>query len=453
MNSDRKSQKSQMHVRTRARDVVQDVAERLADPRYVAGHATPVPPGLTGTLLAGGHAGVALLFAELSHDDHRLRPAADAHLTVCVRSLKNTAARVGLFSGLAGLGFACGAVATGGGGAGHAALRDKIRAAVEPAALRLSTTVRDRLRGAGGLQMPDYDLLYGLTGLGTYLLAESGSEPGPGSGSVPGSAECATLHSVLDALRHVDGTRDADGIPIPAWTVGQRTPASPHGYVSLGLAHGVAGPLALLSTALLHGVKHPGLSRSVAGLAEWCLTQLRDDSRGRPAWPRLLEIDATGRAAPTAPATLLGWCYGSASVASALHQAARALGRDDWAHRATAVLLDAFRNTDDLARVTEPHLCHGWAGLLQIVLRAGTPGSPDPELSALADTLAGRLLDQYDPAAPFGFRTDLGLPQGRQDEPGFLLGAAGNALALHTYATGRRPASRWDMALLLGGPS
>ncbi|GHF39991.1 lanthionine synthetase C family protein [Streptomyces morookaense] len=440
MNSDQTSQ-----TRTRARSVVQDVAERLADPRYVAEHTTPVPPGLMGTLLAGGHAGVALLFAELSHDDGRLRQAADAHLAACARGMKGSAARVGLFSGLAGLGFACDAVATGGGGTEHAVLRDKVRAAVDPTALRLSATVRDRLRGAGGLQMLDYDLLYGLTGVGTYLLVESISKSG--------AADDTVLRSVLDTLQHFDGTRDVDGIPVPAWTVGRRTPASPHGYVSLGLAHGVAGPLALMSTALLHGVQHSGLNRAVEGLAEWCLTQLRDDGQGRPAWPRLLEIDATGRAAPTAPATLLGWCYGSASVAAALHRAARALGRDDWADRARAVLLDAFRNTNDLARVTEPHLCHGWSGLLQIVLRTGTPGSPDPELSTLATTLAERLLDQYDPAAPFGFRTDLGLPHGRQDEPGFLLGAAGNALALHTYATGRPPASGWDMALLLAAPA
>ncbi|MFJ9855388.1 hypothetical protein [Streptomyces sp. NPDC101150] len=76
--------------------------------------------------------------------------------------------------------------------------------------------------------------------------------------------------------------------------------------------------------------------------------------------------------------------------------------------------------------------------------------------------LAAPVLDAHDPALRCGFRYRRpGYQEGHRDgrstgralaphRAGFLGGAAGVALALHTYATGRAPEARWDAALLLG---
>nr|WP_276311882.1 lanthionine synthetase LanC family protein [Streptomyces globisporus] len=140
-------------------------------------------------------------------------------------------------------------------------------------------------------------------------------------------------------------------------------------------------------------------------------------------------------------------CYGAAGAARAVHLAGTALDRPDWRADAEAALRGALAVASD-ASIRDSALCHGWAGLLQIVLRTAEE-TEDPELHATADRLGARVLDGFDPASPFGFRYAHALAKRPLDRPGFLEGAAGIALALHTYATGRAPVTSWDSALML----
>ncbi|WP_258044903.1 hypothetical protein [Streptomyces sp. SM11] len=57
--------------------------------------------------------------------------------------------------------------------------------------------------------------------------------------------------------------------------------------------------------------------------------------------------------------------------------------------------------SDELVR--DSALCHGWAGLPQIVLRTAHDND-DQDLHAVADRLAARVLDGFTPEPPFGFR-------------------------------------------------
>ncbi|MDF5751355.1 hypothetical protein [Spongiactinospora sp. TRM90649] len=83
-----------------------------------------------------------------------------------------------------------------------------------------------------------------------------------------------------------------------------------------------------------------------------------------------------------------------------------------------------------LARIADPGLCHGWAGLLHTSRRiAATAASPAP--AGLMDELAARMLSLIVP------------------EPGFLNGMAGVALALAGLADGVEPVTAWDACLLL----
>ncbi|OYP13233.1 hypothetical protein CFC35_00915 [Streptomyces sp. FBKL.4005] len=92
-------------------------------------------------------------------------------------------------------------------------------------------------------------------------------------------------------------------------------------------------------------------------------------------------------------------------------------------------------------------MCHGWAGTLHTV-QCMAADSGDAELRSGAERLAGRVLGGFDPAHPFGYQ-DKSISPFVADRPGFLQGAAGVALALHTFATGRSPATGWDTALML----
>ncbi|GAA0988705.1 hypothetical protein GCM10009555_070910 [Acrocarpospora macrocephala] len=87
-----------------------------------------------------------------------------------------------------------------------------------------------------------------------------------------------------------------------------------------------------------------------------------------------------------------------------------------------------------------PTLCHGHAGVLQCA------ANRQPEVASEA---AAVLTAAFDPTRPFAIpHTDNGAIE---DDPGFLTGAAGAALALAEH--GRLPAlvvpDRWDCVLLL----
>ncbi|MFK0202614.1 lanthionine synthetase C family protein [Streptomyces lavendulae] len=417
-------------MRERARNIALEVADRLSEPKSVACHTTPSHP-MEGSLLANGNAGIALLLSEVGHVDEARSAQAQRHLALCAEQLSGSTGRLGLFSGLAGLGFACRAAGLGTGGRPH--IRDRIRDAVIPAALHQSIAVRQRIKERDALTMIDTDVMYGLAGLGMYLLTEA--------------PESAALENIVGTLIGFNESREIDGFPAPTWVA--RSVETGAWTLNLGLAHGAAGTISFLSIAMLNGVEYPGQRRAVEEMSSWLLKNLRFHENGRPWWPRVLNFEE-GILSPPEPSSQLGWCYGTASVANSLRLASKALGRDDWSTLAGDITLAAFRDSNDIERVNQPHLCHGWAGLLQMILRAAEEWPETDCFRVLTDNMAERLMNQYDSAAPFGFRVDLG--QGPQDDPGFLMGAAGVALALHSYASPRPLASSWDSLLLLAPP-
>lgn len=130
------------------------------------------------------------------------------------------------------------------------AVRDAVDRVV---AARLASARRRQT--AGALTHPaEFDLIRGLTGLGALLLSRG--EPSP------------LLHAVLVSLARpvcVDG-RELPG----SWSlVGPAHEEMPGGYSDNGVAHGIAGPLAVLSLAVRHDVQVPGQRDAVDVFARW----------------------------------------------------------------------------------------------------------------------------------------------------------------------------------------
>ena len=85
------------------------------------------------------------------------------------------------------------------------------------------------------------------------------------------------------------------------------------------------------------------------------------------------------------------------------------------------------------------------AGLLAITLRFANDTGSD-ELAAHSRTLAGQLLQQYQPESLLGFR-NLETSGSEIDQPGLLDGSPGVALTLLAAATDAEPT--WDRLFLL----
>ncbi|MFI2436692.1 lanthionine synthetase C family protein [Streptomyces sp. NPDC018693] len=418
--------------RERAARTVAEIADRLAEPDRVAeiasapdnlmrypGDPQPVWDPL---LLSDGHPGVALLFAEPATGAPQARGRAHAHLSAAlgsgIRLLPQS-----LYGGMVALAFAGHTAATGFGG--YATMLAGLDRHITGQVRDRARADRERLRAGEPVAAWDrYDVLGGTAGIGRYLLARCEA-----------AADEAAADALTDVLESLVTAATADeitrhGTPLPAWWI---TEGLDHGlseHVNLGLAHGVCGPLALLSVAWRAGFRVDRQDEAIEGIMA-LLTRWRTTDEAGPRWPHLVtrsHLDS----GPTPERGRDSWCYGAAGTARAVYLAGAALDRADWRADAHAALRGALTAaSDDL--ILDSALCHGWAGLLQIVLRMAHD-SADPHYDTHADRLAARVLAGFDAEAPFGFRYRHSLAPRPLDRPGFLEGAAGRS---------------WDSALLL----
>lgn len=458
-------------ARERAGHIVADLASRLADPARVTAAvsapenteevAGPSATPWTPPSLSEGNTGVALLFAELSRSQpahaepspcaapstttpsittppelRRHLAAAHAHLTAAAAHPVATAPG-GLFQGATSLAFAARTAA--GTRRDYAVLLEHLDPFVTTHLDQLLTAEEERLAAARpGVSLQAYDAINGVAGLARYLLLR---RPRPHD----------ALARALAYLVRLTEPVTAHGRRVPGWWVPRGTgladqdPDYPRGHFNLGLAHGIPGPLALLALAWQAGERVADQDLAIARIVAWLLRWRTAERQ----WPSVISWEQHTEPAHTPPYPgRVAWCYGTPGVARALYLAGRALDRPDWQGCAVEALAHAI---DEGRGLIDCSLCHGWAGVLHTTWRM-VHDSGDPALADRLPRLVAPVLAAYDPQLPFGFRyaTPRAAPvRGAEHRAGFLAGAAGIALALHTYATGHPPATGWDGALLL----
>ncbi|WP_222853537.1 lanthionine synthetase C family protein [Fodinicola acaciae] len=420
--------------REEAAAVVTTVASRLSDATAVAAvagapdnqlDALPEPmPVWRPDTLGDGHPGIALLFAELAAGDAAYRAVAHRHLTAATGVVRGSRPR--LFRGAAALAFAGHAAATAYGG--YAEMLERLDRHIAARVVERCRETVTAVRAGQPVGADErYDVISGVAGLGRYLLARGD----------------AALTDVLEGLVAIALAPDVrvDGVSTAAWLSG----AGDKACVNLGLAHGVAGPLALLAVSRLAGHRVAGQDEAIAAIVA-ILRRWRTTDGSGPYWPLWAGVtDHRGWSPPERGRD--AWCYGAAGIGRALFLAGAALDRTDWQADGCEAVIGAIATASD-ETLHDPGLCHGWSGLLQIALRM-LADTRDERYELAAGSLAARVLDAYDPGSPFGFRYVQSVAPRPADRPGFLDGAAGVALALHAYATGVPPRTSWDAALLL----
>jgi hypothetical protein len=262
----------------------------------------------------------------------------------------------------------------------------------------------------GALPTPaQFDLIRGLTGLGGLLLTREIVSP--------------LLPQVLAHLVRMAWPVEALGRELPGWwsSTGPCDEEMHGGHGNLGVAHGIAGPLALLALATRQGHHVPGQLVAMEVMTGW----LERYERGY--WLTLDDLSTSPEEAEP-QVSRPSWCYGELGLLRSRQLAALALGDYIRAAEAAAAAADVLTDTRCLRLITDASLCHGWAGLLTVA-RAMAADSPAPDSFARPiDDLQTRLADNI----------------GQLHKPGFLEGRAGAQLALDGHdATG------WTRALLI----
>ncbi|MEV0991279.1 lanthionine synthetase C family protein [Streptomyces sp. NPDC049949] len=382
--------------------------------------------------LAGGDAGIALM---CSYFDQCLSgegwdAVGHGFLTEGVTALENGGSgHAGLFAGLGGFAFAVESSSRNGD------RYQRALAAVDELLAPQARKLAGRLGAAEhGLPVSAFDVVSGASGVAAYLLRRD---------------PLGALPDVLTALVRL--AEPCRGTPRwatpPDLLLSESTRrAYPTGQLNCGLAHGIPGPLAVLSLALQSGYEVSGQREAVRALAQWLLSRRIEDAWGC-GWPDAVPLTPAGRPArdracgPTRGA----WCYGTPGVARSLWLAGRALDDDGLGRAAVEAMSSVLRRPAELRHLTSPTYCHGVAGLLQIVLRFARD-TPSETLAQASTALVDELLAAYEPQRPFGYASreaaDVAV-----DRADLLDGAAGVAMTLLAAATGTEPA--WDRMFLL----
>ncbi|MET7300932.1 lanthionine synthetase C family protein [Embleya sp. NPDC005575] len=433
----------------RARATVTRVLDRLADPEAVAadtnaaaaeswsGEGTPPWAELS---LSSGFPGVSLAFSGTTSRGPEHTARAHAYLARAMAVLaRERFPAGGVFDGPGSVAVATLVAhhATGGYVSALARLDDHQRRVVHAALPRPRTNMPLATNA-------EFETVRGLSGIGRYLLARVTA------GGEAGAAELRMVLSYLVGL--ADGEITHRGRKVPRWwtlaapKLGQEAEL-PDGHLNLGLSHGVAGPLALLSLSWRAGVQVPGHGGAIERLVA-LLTECAVPAGDALWWPPFRTLhEWVADPDPDAKAPRPSWCYGVPGVSRAIQLAALALDRPDW-HDLTRRSLTGLLDTPIADwGIDDPALCHGWGGMLHL-LGLLAEHLDDARLPCVRDELAALILAQYHDEYRFGFRTTMtDVPQGA-DVPAFLEGAAGVALALDAYAEGRATAG-WDQALLV----
>ncbi|MFF1816541.1 lanthionine synthetase C family protein [Kribbella sp. NPDC058245] len=387
-----------------------EVAERLSV-------RTETEPGLDGS------AGQALLFGQLDRtvpDAGWDRHAHEA-LTAAVRGLE-TAGRnhPGLFVGIGGIATTAAYLSREGTRYGGllATLDDRIATATAEQSTEF-------VRSPANQPYEAFDVICGLAGLERYLMLRDRPELAGLVALCDSGPDEPNWFTPPDAIR-----KDTS---IAEWYE--------NGIYNCGLAHGIPGPLAVLSIALSHGYVVPRQTEAIARTAEWLVAQRVDDEWG-VNWPACVTRDGSGEGPAQA-----AWCYGSPGVARSLFLAGKAIG-DDKLRQLAIEAMAAVHRRPWSARLTgdSPGLCHGVAGLLQIMVRFAND-TDEPLFTEAAVELTERVLDLYRPEIATGYYSRKSATGEMREHGGLLDGAAGVALALLAASTPVEPS--WDHVLLL----
>jgi hypothetical protein len=403
-----------------------DLAESAE--RHAARLMLPVPPSedepWAPQSLTKGAAGIALLHIERALAGCGTWQQAHIWIRSAVAGQVSATDATGLYLGVPAIALMLDAAAVGATGRYRDALAE-VDGHVTALAHRRVEAAMARMRAGELAGFREYDVFFGLSGIGALLLRR---DPG-------GSA----MERVLDYLVALSQPLQVEGQVLPGWWVRHDphrrfSAAYRRGHGNLGAAHGIAGPLALLSQAMRRGITVDGHREAIATICEWFDAWRQDGEAGSwwPEWITLADL-RSGRPSQSGPARP-SWCYGTPGVARAGQLAGIAAGDAHRQQTYEQALLQCLDDPAQQARITDGGLCHGWAGVFQTVWRAVHDGGT----SGLADhlpRLAENLNHQAQSATAAG--------------PGLLDGAAGTALALHTAAYNVAPTSGWDACLLI----
>ncbi|WP_066938280.1 lanthionine synthetase C family protein [Streptomyces sp. NBRC 110611] len=418
-----------MELRESAGAAVDTIADRLATPDHACG--LDLKQGWWPQSLAHGAVGVALLHIERARTEHGPWQRAHAWLSCAAADPAVGGDGSHLYYGAPALAFALHAAADRPGR--YARALDTLDRHIAAAARQRLERAHARMDRGEMPALAEFDTIRGLSGMGALLLRRD--------------VHTELLRDVLSYLVRLTEPVKHDGELLPGWwshlaPSGKPSPDYPEGHANNGLAHGIAGPLALLALSARHGITVNGHTEAIRRVCAW-LDRWQQDGPAGPWWPYWITREQLRSGQPGHGPYRPSWCYGTAGFARAQQLAALATGNTVRQRMSEDALLRAITDPDQLNETVDLSLCHGFAGLAYITQLVAAKSIT----SGLTECLP-RLLAPITGTAPDELAASLlHAPDG--GDIGLLEGAAGTALALHSFQADTSSMSGWDSCFLI----
>ncbi|MFU1793601.1 lanthionine synthetase C family protein [Paenibacillus azoreducens] len=432
-----------------ARAIGVEIANRMKDPKEVrqiiTAHGNISIFGehpWRDTAFSAGYPGIILLFAELDRQspEEGWDLIAHQYLLALQEGLQEEGyPNSSMFGGLAGIAFAAYTVSRNGTRYTRF-IRNITDLIIEEVSASLKAFVSGELWPGPGISPAFYDVIMGLSGSGRYLLEIANDDD-------------RAYKLVIDILKFMVKLTDpitVDGYCVPGWYVPQRYQFTeedkehfPKGNFNCGLAHGIPGPLVLMSKALQKGIKIDGQVEAIQRICEWLINHAKEDESGL-YWPSFVSFEEETANDKNSERSRDAWCYGTAGVARALFLAGSILKDEEisrWGIRGYDAI---YSRPEKVWNLTGPTFCHGYAGLLYLTLLMAKD-TQEERYEGYIERILDPLMDCYDTQAPLGYK-DIEIKDGI-DKAGILDGAAGIALVLISLNTAGE--SEWNYPFLI----
>lgn len=417
--------------RERAWEVLARVEQYVDSPQGELGERSPLdrggtserPPAVQGVIDTVG-AAVFLSYLHPAVPERDLLVRSRRHMEYAAALVENEALPINLFSGFTAVAWAVDHL-------GKVPWRRSSSSGMEAG--------EDDLRDVDGYlidltsQSPwvwGFDLVSGIVGLGVYA-----TERLP---SAAGERILANVVCRLEELAEIEGDKACWFTPPEAIPLNQKE-QYPDGYYNLGMAHGMPGIIAILSSAVASGVEESRARSLLEKAVTWLLEQ---------RMPNAVPCVFPGAIVPSTDPmpSRLAWCYGDLGIALALLMAGRNVRVPEWGDIAITISSSCASYELEGSSVVDGSLCHGAFGLMHIFNRLWQ-ATGEERFAKAARYWFG---DGY--RRVVAHEALEGLKNQRYPDwvigSGLIMGVSGVGLALLAAVTETEPA--WDRVMLMG---
>lgn len=271
-----------------------------------------------------------------------------------------------------------------------------------------------------------YDSIYGLSGICRYLLMQK--------------KDIYIYNCIKKIIKlFVEWTdyKFYNNYFLPGWYIKpnnmimlEKKALYPSGFIDYGIAHGMMGPLIIMSLGYKEGIIVEGQKSAINNIIKEyknCIIY----KNNLPFWQGIRSVDDYINNRNRIERDRLGWCYGSISILGGLRIAAKALNDAENIKWTSDNIFNFLNNNVEEYGLETPMICHGLSGILYSLLLEFRANNQEV-LKIRSEEILNKLLNMYNyqEDIPYSNIEAINGKKKISKEWNFLMGSSGTILAM-----------------------